>query len=534
MTEMLWQTPEQRAALLKRIVGHPSVTLSQGERDFPYFLQGELKQLAYFESHPEHIVLTPTGDGRHAVLAYYTHEHATDTIVLISHHDTVGIEDFGVYQDMAFDMDRITAIFEQDHTYLDAESIKDMKEGIYSFGRGSMDMKPGLMLHMSLIEKAIAEQWKVNLVLVSVPDEEVNSLGMRRAMAALADLKVKHNWHIALHLNSEPTFQQATDDNDHYVYTGSIGKIMPSALCFGRETHVGNALSGVSSNLMLSYINQEMEYQVSFKETYRNEHTPLPVSLLSKDIKDYYDVQTPFRSVGLFNVFLFERNADDAFKQFNYHVIKAIERFETKMNQLMVDENETMHIKVNVLTFEQLLTYAKQQYDEAKVETVISQAIAQHEETYQQSIAVVDALMGMCKKLAPAVVTFFAPPYYPAVNASDDPLIEALVETAAEVSQTAFQRTSNRLHYFNGISDLSYAQYRGGIKDSVTYEQNTPVYHRTYDIPFDAIEHISAPVFNCGPIGKDAHKVNERINMVSACEELPVVLETLIKRHFLN
>lgn len=37
-----------------------------------------------------------------------------------------------------------------------------------------------------------------------------------------------------------------------------------------------------------------------------------------------------------------------------------------------------------------------------------------------------------------------------------------------------------------------------------------------------------APVFNCGPIGKDAHKVTERLNRQSAFEELPVMLEHIV------
>ena len=43
-----------------------------------------------------------------------------------------------------------------------------------------MDMKAGLMLHLSLIELATVEQWDINLVLITVPDEEVNSSGMRK------------------------------------------------------------------------------------------------------------------------------------------------------------------------------------------------------------------------------------------------------------------------------------------------------------------------------------------------------------------
>ena len=75
-------------------------------------------------------------------------------------------------------------------------------------------MKAGLMLHMSLIELASIEQWDINLILVTVPDEEVNSSGMRKAVEKLAELKANYDLDIQLHLNSEPTFQQATSDEN--------------------------------------------------------------------------------------------------------------------------------------------------------------------------------------------------------------------------------------------------------------------------------------------------------------------------------
>ena len=57
----------------------------------------------------------------------------------------------------------------------------DLKSGDYLFGRGTMDMKMGLALHLHLLEIASSEKWPINLMLLTVPDEEVNSAGMRAA-----------------------------------------------------------------------------------------------------------------------------------------------------------------------------------------------------------------------------------------------------------------------------------------------------------------------------------------------------------------
>lgn len=157
---------------------------------------------------------------------------------------------------------------------------------------------------------------------MTVPDEEVTSKGMHAAVEYVNTLREKHQLKMALHLNSEPTFQQAQDDDNHYYYTGSIGKIMPSVLVYGRETHVGTPSNGLSSNFLMSFIQQEIEYSLNFKEHFEGEHTPMPVSLKITDIKDYYDVQTPFRTVALFNLFIFKSNADDIYDKFNAAVKK--------------------------------------------------------------------------------------------------------------------------------------------------------------------------------------------------------------------
>ncbi|WP_324837068.1 zinc-binding metallopeptidase family protein [Staphylococcus agnetis] len=112
-------------------------------------------------------------------------------------------------------------------------------------------------------------------------------------------------------------------------------------------------------------------------------------------------------------------------------------------------------------------------------------------------------------------------------------MTEAVGQTIRDTFKQSFQRSSERIHYFNGISDLSYVAPSPNGSGFESFEHNTPVFNRTYKIPFKDIEAIQAPLINCGPIGKDAHKVTERIHKQSAFVELPVVLENIIKTHFL-
>lgn len=529
MTKSLWQSYEDRATLLKRLVKHSTVTNSKGELTFSKFIKQLLLQLKYFQAHPSNIFLETTEDDKEAVLAFYQAPKSTKTIVLISHYDTVDVEDYGSFSEHAFDPDALRTAFFKNSSYLTADALKDLKDDTYLFGRGVMDMKAGLMLHLSLIELASIEGWDINLILVTVPDEEVNSSGMRQAVKAIADLKQRYQLDIQLHLNSEPTFQQAGADEHHYVYSGSIGKIMPGVLCYGKETHVGNPLDGLSSNYMMSYINQAIEYKRLFKETFEKETTPLPVSLMTRDIKQTYDVQTPFRTVSLYNMFLFQQQPGELYRQFIDTVIRATERCESDWLSVLEDEGVDFDKKIKVLTFEQLKQFAIQQQGETIVNRAIQEVLQQTKECHLQSIYVTDKLMQMCRNIAPSVVTFFATPYYPAVNSSYHEDIEQTIELVHRTLQDEFQRKSERVHYFNGISDSSYLNFDGDMSQMKIYAQNTPNFNETYTIPFEDIQRISAPVLLCGPIGKDAHQVSERVHKQSAFTEMPRVLEVVIK-----
>lgn len=531
MEKLLWQTYEERQELLTRLVNHQTITHSTGERTFPSFVKQLLLQLNYFQEHKDHIHLVQTEDDKEAVLAFYQAPTSKKTITLISHYDTVGIEDYGSFQSEATNPEALKKIFQQYSNYLSEEAVEDLNNDTYLFGRGIMDMKAGLMLHLSLIELATVEQWDINLVLITVPDEEVNSSGMRKAVLKLAELTKHYQLNIQLHLNSEPTFQQSGLEESHYIYSGSIGKIMPGVLCYGKETHVGNPFEGVSSNYMMSYINQAIEYNTAFKETYEQESTPVPVSLICKDNKQAYDVQTPFRTFSLYNLFLYQRMPKQVYRQFIDTVISAIERCENNLLNILETESLPFETKINVLTYEQLLDYAIKQHGKGKVQQIIDEAIGKTSDLNLQSVAVVDELIQLCRDITPAVVTFFATPYYPAVNASDNQQLQSIITHVQQLMLTEFNRTSNHVHYFNGISDSSYLKFDGDLEQIEVYERNAPNFRRTYDIPFSAIKEISAPTLLCGPIGKDAHKVSERLHKVSAFKELPIILNSIIKQY---
>ena len=152
----------------------------------------------------------------------------------------------------------------------------------------------------------------------------------------------------------------------------------------------------------------------------------------------------------------------------------------------------------------------------------------------EMSMLISDRLLLHCQELTPAVVLFYAPPYYPAVNSSDHGLVQEKIALAQKVLREEFNVDAKQVHYFNGISDLSYVNYDAADTGWQSYQNNTPVWGETYSIPFKEMQQLQAPVLNIGPFGKDAHKLTERLHKESAFIHTPLLLGKVIESMFVS
>jgi arginine utilization protein RocB len=496
MEHYLWSTPSTLRELLCELVSWDSRTLTEGENTFAPKLEATLKELTYFKDNPTHLELHDAGLGRHAVTALYKHPEATETIVLMSHFDTVWTEEYGVLEPLAFHPEKLTKILaEPKHNADLPEAARlDLATGNYLFGRGTMDMKMGLALHMQLIEKASVEKWPINLLLTTVPDEEVNSAGMCAAVTELVRIRKEQGLTYKLFLNSEPSFSQNPTDIEEYVYSGTIGKIMPAALFYGKETHVGEPMKGMTANYIASYLTQRMEWNELFRETDLGETTPLPVSLQQKDLKLQYSTQTPYRAVALYNVFLMKRTASEVMDLFEQVAIEAMSACNDSYKVICEREQVKGVGEVKVLRYEQLLEHAMIKLGAEEVERLKQEALTNEEwDDREKSLRIVDNLMIQCQELAPATVLLYAPPYYPAINSSDNPLVIQSIELMKKTAKT-FNNKVEQIHYFNGICDLSYVNYDDDANGWAAFESNTPVWGDTYSISFAEMAQLKAPV----------------------------------------
>jgi arginine utilization protein RocB len=530
--EQQWQTSEQLEQLLCELVAMDSVTETAGEAAFADELAAKLRRCPAFAACPERVAVSSIDENRGFVTALHHVADVTDTIVLLSHFDTVDVAEYGQLRALAFDPIALTAALHDHADTLDPAAAADLASGDWLFGRGTMDMKAGLALHMSLIERAATERWPINLLLLTVPDEEVNSAGMRAAVERLVTLRDEHTLEFVLLLNGEPSFPSAARPGDtaHHIYSGSIGKLLPSALCVGRETHAGTPLAGLGSSYMASFLTREMEHTDAFRETVHGETTPLPVTLDQHDLRSGYSTQTPSRTSVLFNVFVMEQSAAAVLDRFERIVIAVAERCTSAWHDTCARERVEPFGVVRTLRYEQLVAHAIEHLGEAAVEQRIALAVvAAGEDLRIQSMAAVDALMTACPELAPAIVALFAPPYYPAVNSSEVDLVRSCITRVQQVARDRWGTELHQTHFFNGISDSSYVGWHGSADGWSAYERNTPGFGASYRIPFEAMSQLDAPVLNVGPLGKDPHQRTERLHRASAFEQLPVLLAELVQ-----
>src|SRR5699024_11576114 len=111
--QMKWNSQKELEQLVIQLVKFESRTGTEGEKKFPEFLQNIMVDLPYFANNPTHIQLIDAKKGRQALSALYRTEKTANTIVLISHFDTVHTKEYGTLENIACDPYKLdTSLFE--------------------------------------------------------------------------------------------------------------------------------------------------------------------------------------------------------------------------------------------------------------------------------------------------------------------------------------------------------------------------------------------------------------------------------------
>ena len=182
-----------------------SFTNTKTERDIEEYIYQYMSEMKYFKQYPNNFGMKEIPNDVHGRRVNWglVNSGRKETVILFHHHDTVDIEDYGSLQNIALENEPLKKeLLKMD---LPKEIQSDICSNEWIFGRGSCDMKASLALQLAVLEEySKAENPKVNVLYLSVADEESYSQGMRCAITLLAELKEKFDLEYILAIDSEP------------------------------------------------------------------------------------------------------------------------------------------------------------------------------------------------------------------------------------------------------------------------------------------------------------------------------------------
>ncbi|MDN5332669.1 MAG: hypothetical protein PWP45_1894 [Tepidanaerobacteraceae bacterium] len=533
--------------LAVELTGIKSIVGSEGEVEIARWIYDFFKTLDYYKKNPDYLLLSDLkGDAlsRKNVLALLKGQKGNSkrTVILIGHIDTVGVEDYGNIKEYATCPEKLKSALKTKE--LDEDTVKDLESGKWLFGRGIFDMKSGVAINMTLI-KCLSEkigEIEGNVLFLTVPDEEGNSKGMLSAAEDLVRLAEIHDLEYVAAVDTDYMAPRFPGDDKKYIYIGTVGKILPCFYIYGKETHVGQAFEGLDANLLASEILKEVDLAFDLCDVVEGEASTPPISLGQRDLKSEYSVQTVNEAYLYFNYSTHSSKPDEVLEKLKSKAQKAFENVLKKLNDDYVHYCQASGIPYKKLPWKpQVLTF-KELYDAVKAET--KGKIEEHLRNFKESLMkdkpddrfyslqIVRELARQWSNKNPAVILFFAPPYYPHIyvkgqTEKEKNLISAVNSAVAEIS-ARFEYKFEVKKFYPYISDLSYFS----IPEERAVEaliDNMPGWGEIYSLPIDFIRKLDVPVVNIGPYGKDAHKFTERVNIPYSFEVVPEIVEKTVR-----
>lgn len=525
---------------LLRLVEVPSISGSRAEQEIPFLLRDLLLEIDYFREHPEQISLLPVAeDGGARLLVCACLEgngNYSDTVVLLSHYDVVDICGYGQLAKYAFrplDLAR-----ELRQVSLPPSAASDLASGDYLFGRGVLDMKFGIALHIELLHHLAARRSTLpgNILFLSLPDEEGDSAGMRSAVGEL----LKYNSsgkNLLAAINSEPQFPRYPGDENRYIYTGTMGKLLPLVYCQGQPVHAGEPFAGLNPNLMLAEIIRHIELNPSLAGQLLGEKCPPPVCLGMSDNRTGYSVQTPPSAFAYFNVITLDKEPRQVMQTLKNLVhtalASAVDRVRTSAHLWSpVDLHTTVTWDPPVYSLDEFLVLCS--HATGKTPAVLASEITAElaaTDLREATAEFVRRLGRFSPVKDPFAVIVLAPPYYPHNYLTGSPGDRRIAEVAARLVERSRQQHGEGLSispFFPALSDMSYLRLAGN-PDASFLTANTPLWGSRYRVPLQEIAALSLPFLNIGPLGKDAHQFTERLNLPYSLRVTPDLVMYAIK-----
>ena len=334
------------------------------ELDIEEFIYNWLNKLPYFQDNKNNFgKYTLSNDSLNRAIVWgLLKGQGKETVILLHHHDVVDTFDYGILNEYALDPDKliqkISGADINDDTRSDAESEK------WIFGRGTADMKAGAAIHMSLIKKySEKENFKGNILLLSVPDEESFSKGAREAASLLKKLKNDHNLDYQICIDGEA--HERDDKGRSVFYEGSVGKTLVAVYVRGKKTHIGHIFQGLNPSHILSQIVTDIDMNPAFSDRVEKEVSPPPSWTYCRDTKEQYDASIPESAGGYFSVLTLSKSPkeilDEVKKITKISFDEVIKRINTHYDRYRI----MGHMPIERLPWESKVVLFSQCYQEA-------------------------------------------------------------------------------------------------------------------------------------------------------------------------
>ena len=542
-----------------RLVTIRGVSPDRAENDVARAILGMLTEDGYEDAYSGVGMDAVEGDAyeRHNVYAFLQGA-SSRTVVLLGHYDTVDTQDYGPLEAWALDPEglaqRLDALVE---VVPGLRADLEAYPGDWMFGRGSIDMKSGVAANIAvtrrLVERARNGTLPVSVVMLATPDEENESAGVLQAARFLSRLRQQYGLDYVGAINTDYTTALYPDDPHRYINSGTIGKLLPSFLIVGKESHVGEPFQGVDANVLAAELIREVSMNVDLCDVVRAEDgngltqvAPPPVTLRASDLKAHYDVQLPFAAYFYLNVLTFTTMPGDLLERLRHSADKAmravlerLDEAERRWNRMKYGDEAAQHAvqrrSGRVYTYQELYAEAERRVGLATVRREMDEEWTRwpaEMDKRERCLRLTHHLWTLSGSQGPAVVLYFSPPYYPHVAPTGGALHEAIAAVVAAHPQL---NLTQQAHY-PFISDMSYLRLDPGA-DLTALKENMPVWQNEdalarpggYSLPFAAMQDLGLPIVNFGPYGRAAHQRGERVLMSYSFDVLPQLLYETIE-----
>lgn len=539
--------------LTSEMVAIPSINKEpDGESAVAQYVYDYFAGLDYFKEHPDYIKKFQTKDdfvSRHSTYAFVkgTKGKSNKTVILIGHIDTVGVDDYTPIQECAFKTEALPQKLKETFD-LSQEVLDDIESGEYMFGRGALDMKSGVAGHMYLIKyfSEHPEELDGNILQIAECDEEDNSKGIITALDELVELKKREGFEYIACINADYSTNYSPGDEHRYIYYGSIGKLLPCFVAFGKEAHVGQAFSAFDPNLLIAEVTRNMSLNTDLCDIAQGEVAIPPISLKQTDTKVGYTVQTALTAFSYYNYFthglgpgeVLQKCIDIGKKSFA-DVIEYLNAQYRRFCELSKVDFTALPWAPRVYSWDEFYSELAEKHGKKFTESLDAYARKLNEEdpTLDMrlfSLKVAEEAWKWHEDKSPALVVFFGSVYSARIEMTrktekERDLLDA-VESAVEKVRPESERLIKTRMFYPYISDSSFMAVCDELSSVQAIESNMPAWNHKYVHKTDKILEINVPVVNIGTFGRDGHMLTERVDMKQTFRNVPnITYETIVE-----